>query len=298
MEVTRTRSPQRELWTGQETRPQRMLWGGLPTTTLQRKLWTGQETRPQRAGAMPTLAWACFEAPDHTTCPRKRGQGTLLFGCLLAAIVLTTVGTSSASAQSSSLYGSPEKRQPLTLRDLSWTYQPAEEPRQYQLNDLITVLVDEKAQVVSEGAVDRRQKTDATWSLKDWVVFFPSVFGLRPDPQVNGDPTVSHKMDGKYRAESDLETRESMKFTMACRVVDIRPNGNLVLEGRRVVQNNEESWEMALGGVVRPEDILPNNTVLSETIADLMINKREAGVIRDGYRRGWMMKWLDQHQPF
>jgi flagellar L-ring protein precursor FlgH len=89
-----------------------------------------------------------------------------------------------------------------------------------------------------------------------------------------------------------------MKFRISCRVVDIRPNGNLVIEGRRTVHNNSEVWEQSLTGEVRPKDVLPNNTVLSENVAELRIDKREAGHVRDGYRRGWLLKWLDKWQPF
>ena len=216
---------------------------------------------------------------------------------MLAALILAAGSADAARAQSSSLYGNPQQRQPLTLSHNSWTYRPVEEPRQIRLNDLVTVMVDEKSEVISEGEVDRRRKTDGLWVLQDWIGFLDGGFGIRPDPQSAGDPTISHKANGKYRAEGSLETREALKFRITCRVVDVRPNGNLVLEGRRVIENNNESWEVSLGGVIRAEDILPNNSVLSESVAELRISKREGGVVRDGYRRGWFIKWRDRYKP-
>ena len=224
--------------------------------------------------------------------PRIRFRGW----SLPAALVLIGMVATEAWGQSSSLYGGSERGKPLTLANASWTYQPVEEPREIRLNDLITVVVNEKSQVISEGEMDRRKKADATWVLKDWIRF--DGLAVRPDPQTSGDPTISGQMQNKYRAEAGLETRDAMKFNIACRVVDIRPNGNLVLEGRRSLRNNEEAWEMSLGGVVRPEDVLPNNTALSENVAELRIYKREAGHVRDAYRRGWFQKWLDKYQPF
>ena len=201
-----------------------------------------------------------------------------------------------AVAQSSSLYGSPEQRQPLTLPTYSWTYQPTQEPRELKVRDLITVVVDEKSQVISEGEVDRRKKADLSMVLKDWLKL--DGLSVGPAPQPNGDPAISGAVDSKYRAESELETRDAMKFRIASEIVDIRPNGLLVIEGHRTIRNNEEVWEMSLSGLVRPEDVLPNNSVLSESVADLRIYKREMGHVRDGYRRGWMLDWLDRHQPF
>ena len=118
------------------------------------------------------------------------------------------------------------------------------------------------------------------------------------DPQSRGDPHIRGEVDNKYRSESELETRDSMKFRIACRVVDVRPNGNLVLEGRRSIRNNNEMWDYFLLGEIRPGDVLPNNTVLSENVAELSIHKREAGHVRDGYRRGWLLRALDKYQPF
>lgn len=218
-----------------------------------------------------------------------------IVGLLVAAgIVMVLAGE--GRAQSSSLFGNPAQRRPLTLQEQSWTYQPLEKKREIRLNDQITVIVDEKAQVISEGEIDRRKKTDGKISLTDWLKF--NGFGLSVAPQVAGDPTIAGQVDNKYRANGELETREAMKLRVACRVVDIRPNATLVLEGHRVIKVNEESWEVSLGGTIRADDVLPNNTVLSENVADLRLVKRESGHVRDGYRRGWFLEWLDAYQPF
>jgi flagellar L-ring protein precursor FlgH len=119
-----------------------------------------------------------------------------------------------------------------------------------------------------------------------------------PDPQSAGDPHIRGEVDNKMRSEANLETRDSIKFRMACSVVDIRPNGNLILEGRRTIRNNEEVWEYSITGEIRAKDVLPNNSILSENVADFRLLKRELGHVRDGYRRGWALKWLDYVQPF
>ncbi len=197
---------------------------------------------------------------------------------------------------SGSLLGNPGNRRPLSMRDVSLIWQSVEEPQPIRLHDLVTVVVDETAQVISEGGMDRRRQANLQLGLKDWILL--DGLRLRPDPQDEGDPTVAGDFNQQYKTEADLETRDAMKFRIACRVVDIRPNGTLVLEGRRTIQNNEEVWEQSLTGVVRPEDILPNNSVLSENVADLRIFKREIGHVRDGYRRGWVQLWLDRVNPF
>ncbi len=214
---------------------------------------------------------------------------------LLSAAIGISCGVH-AMAQSSSMLGDPEQRGPLRLSDTSYSYVEMEAPKELRIHDLVTVMVDESAQVISEGEIDRRKKADGKFTLSDWIIF--DGLSVIPDPQSKGDPKITGKMENKYRAEGELETRESMRFRIACEIVDIRPNGTIVLEGRRFIQANVEQWELSLTGIVRPEDILPNNTVLSEDVASLRIYKREAGHVRDGYRRGWFLKILDRYQPF
>lgn len=185
---------------------------------------------------------------------------------------------------------------PLTLSEVSWTYRAPTPPRVLKRHDIIVVIVDEKTQVISEGELDRRKTANAAWTLKDWVLL--RGFSLIPDPQSRGDPKISGQVEQRFRAEGDFQSRGAMKFRIACEVVDIRPNGTLVLEGRRWLRNNDEIWEISLLGVVRPEDVLPNNTVLSENVANLRVYKREIGQVRDGYRRGWFTRLFDDYQPF
>jgi flagellar L-ring protein FlgH len=219
---------------------------------------------------------------------------------LLAALTAIWVALAAAEsrAQTGSLYGSPQQRRPLTLAAGDWTYVPAPERKRLKMNDLLTVLVDVKSQVTSEGQMDRKKNASLTAALKDWIIFSPVSLGIRPDPQSAGDPKVDGQWDNKLRSQADFESRDAMKFNVAARVVDIRPNGTLVIEGRRTIHNNEDSWEFSLTGVIRPEDVLPNNTVQSDNVAELRIDKRESGHVRDGYRRGWLLQWLDRYQLF
>ena len=100
------------------------------------------------------------------------------------------------------------------------------------------------------------------------------------------------------RTQSDLETSESVKFDIAVTVQSILPNGTLVVEGHRETRINDEDWLISLSGVCRREDIQPGNVVLSKDIAQLKIDKRELGAIRDSYKRGWFTRMFDTFNPF
>lgn len=182
---------------------------------------------------------------------------------------------------------------PLTLANSSWLYEGVEPPRVFKMNDLITVMVVEASQVSSANKVQRRKQGQLDAQLANFVKFK----GLELVPSTGGQQ-VNGTLQGQFQAQSNLDTKDLMQFSIEARVVDIRPNGHLVLEGHQTMVNNEERWRRRISGIVRPEDVLPNNTILSEKVAELSIDKREEGMARDGYRRGWMFSLLDKFGMF
>ena len=201
-----------------------------------------------------------------------------------------------ACAQSSSLYGVPNARRPLTLETTSWLYIKPEEPPEIQINDVVTVIVDEKQQLISQAMLMRRQQTTFDADLQKWLQF--KNFGLGHAPMTGGDPQIEAAYNLQNMVQSNLRASDGLQFRIGATVVDIRPNGNLVLEAHKRVQDNNEIWKASLSGIVRREDVLPNNTVLSEDVAELTVYKTEEGHVRDGWRRGWLWLWLDRHKPF
>ena len=209
-----------------------------------------------------------------------------------------------ARAQDGSLFLHPVHSHPnaapgLTLQNSSFLYRqlpPEARPRELQIHDIVTVVVDFRSRFLSEGDAESRKTASLTAILTDWIKIDNGA--LKPAPQNDGDPTVAGTLNSQYRAESDVELRDSLSFKLAAEIVDIRPNGNLVIEGHQTIQNNEERWRISLTGIVRREAIQADRTVSSDSIYDLNIDKEELGQVRDGYARGWLSRWYDRYKPF
>jgi len=217
----------------------------------------------------------------------------------LIAIILAVAATAApiAAQDSSLLHRAPVAAQSgLPREHISFIYRKPIPPPTLELHDIVTVVVSIRSSVLSEGEVEHRKRVQHLAILADWLRL--DGLSLKPAPQNDGDPIVDYQQNNQFRAEAELETRNFVDFTIAAEVVDIRPNGNLVIEARQQFRNNEELWERALTGEIRREDVAPDNKVESEDIANLRICKREVGQVRDGYRRGWLQKFYDWVQPF
>jgi flagellar L-ring protein precursor FlgH len=226
--------------------------------------------------------------------------------CLLVMGLPPALGGANALGQDASLLlapNQPVQASPaggsLSLNDGSFIYRelpPEARIRELQKRDIITVLVDYRTQMLSEGDAESRKTSFLTAVLASWIKFDGK--SIKPAPQADGDPKISGTLNSQYRAEADVELRDSLTFKIAAMIVDIQPNGNLVIEGNWDIQNNEERWRNSLTGVVRREAIQPDRTVRSDAIADLKIVKQEIGSVRDGYARGWLQQWYDKYKPF
>lgn len=178
-----------------------------------------------------------------------------------------------------------------------WYETPTPPPKEVKVNDIITIRVDLGSRAFSDGNLQRRKSASYDAVLKDWIML-DGLKSVKPDPQSDGDPRVQGTLNQLFRAQANLQTTESLKFDIAAKVASVLPNGTLVLEARRDIQNGDEHWIASLSGVCRREDIQPGNTILSKDIAELKIDKREAGHIPDAYKRGWLTRWMDAFNPF
>jgi len=190
----------------------------------------------------------------------------------------------------------PDHNPAVGLRGVSWTYQQAPPLRQFRIQDIITIRVDEIARLQAEGRSEKRRDSIFLAALQEWLKLTRN--GFVPDPQEDGDPAVAARSQSNFRARSQIDARESLTFNVAARIVDIRPNGNLVLEARKQIRHNDNIWETSLSGICRAQDIGPDNVVLSKDLIDLEIQKEDQGQLRDGYARGWFQKTMDRFKAF
>lgn len=208
-----------------------------------------------------------------------------------------------AAQEASLLYAQPVPTQARvggpSLQQSSFIFQtlpPEALERPLEIGSIITVLVDYRSVMQSEGSSEAIKIGLLNSVLSEWIAFDgEDVFSA---PQRRGDPAIAGQLNSQLRAESDIEQREALTFAMPVSIVDIRPNGNLIIEGRREVRVNEEVWMTYLSGSVARASIGPDRVVRDTAVDNLRIDKFEQGAVRDGFARGWLARWYGRFKPF
>ena len=95
-----------------------------------------------------------------------------------------------------------------------------------------------------------------------------------------------------------INRKEKIQLTVAAVIVDRLPNGNLVIAGRQDVMINAELRQLTVSGVVRPEDISPENTIQHTQIAEARISYGGQGQLSAIQRPGWGQRLADAISPW
>jgi flagellar L-ring protein precursor FlgH len=180
-----------------------------------------------------------------------------------------------------------------------------EDRRARRVNDLVTVLVNERSMASKRAATDTARESSADYGLDDFfgmnrdfnIHNLPLLSGFYKDRNIFS-PTVRGQASSEFAGEGDTRREGRLVGTITAKVVEVLPNSNLVIESRKEIVVNNEKEILVLKGIVRPDDISHNNTVLSQYVADAQIYFVGVGVLDDKQSPGWLVRLLDKAWPF
>lgn len=228
--------------------------------------------------------------------------------------LLSLLFAAAASAQSSSLFldvqptpampapgslgqfnPSSQRLLPQSVTAFSFTAVAPPRPRFFAINDLVTIIVRESTTTDFEASLDTEKKNELKGEISDFPRFDLAKllqFQLESSDTTNL-PKLGLKYDGKFEGDGTYSTRNDISLRITARVVDVKPNGTLVLEARKFIQSDDEKLDIVLTGTCRAEDVGVDNTVLSTNLYDLNLVKGHAGELRKASKKGILTKFFD-----
>lgn len=170
---------------------------------------------------------------------------------LAAAAVLLLLGAVSFPAQARSLWDDRS----------NWVA----DRRPTSVGDIVTVVVNERTRTKDQGKTDVSKSNNN--SVADGVGIFDFIraFGFSSKSNMKGDGST--------------ERTHTAQTQITCLVTDILPNGNLIIEGTRDIATHEETLQLQVVGVIRPQDVDSYNQISSDKIANAEIGVRGKGAL-------------------
>lgn len=155
--------------------------------------------------------------------------------------------------------------------------------RAMSIDDILTIMIVESAKAGSESGT----KTSKENSMGLEGGGGSGALSMIPGFGVSGGSKVGY--DGK----GGTSREGSLVATISARVTRVLDNGNLVIEGSKVVEINDEKEIIKINGVIRPQDVQKNNIIYSSSIADAEITYAGKGVANTGRRPGVLARFLN-----
>ena len=229
------------------------------------------------------------------------GHTSIMNNILVAGVVvLTAAGCATSQKPISDIDYAPvravsSKPLPMVTGSIYRTgYEVAlfEDTKARNIGDIITV-------VLQENTNARKSATTNTKKESELDLPIPTLFGKGVTHRGNNLLQMDVEADRSFKGEGDSSQSNSLSGRLSVIVSEILPNGNFMIKGEKLLTLNQGVEHVKLSGIIRPEDIAPDNTVQSAKIANAKIIYGGEGVVAESNTKGWLQRLVDgPYWPF
>ncbi len=207
-------------------------------------------------------------------------------GAQSSSLYLQENVTPVAAAQPQTRDGQPNLLSPAIART-SFTAVALPKPRKFAKHDLITIIVRESTENDSKSSLDTEKDSSFDAELSQ----FPNLaelikLQLIPSRFDNGTPRVGLSLSNEFEGEGNFKRRDTFTTRLTAEIIDVKPNGLLVVEARKFIRTNKETVNVVLSGTARTRDIAADNTILSTNLHNLRLVKDHDGELRKATKKG------------
>ncbi|MDD9965675.1 MAG: flagellar basal body L-ring protein FlgH [Myxococcales bacterium] len=168
--------------------------------------------------------------------------------------------------------------------------------RASRVGDLVTIRVDESPQAAGDAATAMDRSSNQSFGAPKLLGFAQALQEAHPD--LDTDELINLMSQASFAGAGETTRGSRVRASIAARVRRQMPNGDLFIEGTKVLMVNDEELHIYVSGVIRPQDIEQDNSVLSNLIADAQIEFTGRGVLTDNQKQGWLARLVSAINPF
>jgi len=172
---------------------------------------------------------------------------------------------------------------------------PERLPETWELHDHVEIIIRESSSVRSRQDLETEKSVEFEAEIAEFPqITFPELLEMMLQASRNANPPqLDVSSDREFEGEGEYGRRDDLTGRLTAEVVQVLPNGHLVLEARSYYRTDEEESLLTLSGVVDPDRISPAGTVQSHQIFGLSIVKMHEGELRDSTKKGLFTRALE-----
>jgi flagellar L-ring protein FlgH len=171
-----------------------------------------------------------------------------------------------------------------------------EDTRAVRVGDFVVINIDEQANAKGNASTNMSKAADGTSGATALIGLVPAL--QKAYPEMDTSKLIEFASKSSFAGAGDTGRSGELSGKIAVRVVSEMPNGDLLLEGTKVVLINNEEYHLYVSGLVRPADIAQDNSIPSSRIADAEVEFTGRGDLADQQRKGWGARLIDTLNPF
>ena len=215
------------------------------------------------------------------------------FGVMMMAMALTACGTTPSSIVDKPTTARPEDK-PVQVSGNGTIYQAAsyrplfEDRRARHVGDVLTIVINEKTQAAKQASSNASKDNSVDASIS-------GVAGI-PLKTLQG-LGVTAESASQYADKSAVNSSNTFSGSVTVTVIEVLPNGNLVVSGEKQIALDKGTEYIRLSGVVQPDTIQAGNTVSSAKVADARIEYRTSAKFDSAEVMGWLARFFLSFVP-
>jgi flagellar L-ring protein precursor FlgH len=205
--------------------------------------------------------------------------------------VLAAIGLSACAVQPEVVAGNYAPMSPIPMPEASAAsgaiysvgrqYSLFDDVRARNVGDVLTVRLVEQTQASKSASTDTSRSTDVETGS-------PTIFGQNGAPLFDNSIASSQAFAGAATSSQSNQLTGDITVTVA----QVLANGNLVVRGEKWLTLNQGEEYIQISGIVRPDDVAPDNSVASVRLADARIAYSGKGQVANTSRPGWLNRFF------
>ena len=168
------------------------------------------------------------------------------------------------------------------------------EPRVFRENDQITIIISERNKLERSQKLETEKNYQIDAAVQQFIDL-SKMLEFRLDEQEQEDelPVIGAGFSTETDNEGSYEREDTLTARVTARVVEVKPNGVLLIEARTTTITDDEVQTITLAGFCRQEDVTVANTVQSNQLYDLTLNVQHDGDVRKAAKKGLIPSFFD-----